>query len=67
MFNDIIDNGTNIKMKNLGGCIEDISWTLNDCEEKCLKYYGCYTVALANDILMNYEFMMKENYNDDKI
>lgn len=55
MFSDVIDDGKNIKMKNLGCCVEDENWTLSDCEEKCPRYYGCYTVALANDILRDYE------------
>lgn len=54
-FEDVLDNGKNIKMKNIAGCIEDESWTLDDCENKCPKYYGCYSVALANDILKEYE------------
>ena len=58
MFSDVIDDGKNIKMKNLGSCIEDTNWTLSDCEEKCPKYYGCYTAALANDILRDYEEKM---------
>lgn len=54
-FKDVLNNGKNIKMKNIAGCTEDESWTLDDCETKCPKYYGCYSVALANDILKEYE------------
>lgn len=54
-FKDVIDYGKNIKMKNIAGCIEDENWTLDDCEKNCPRYYGCYSVALANDILKEYE------------
>lgn len=52
---DIINNGTNIKMRNLAGCVNDKNWTLEDCENKCSKYYSCYAVTEANDILKEYE------------
>lgn len=52
---DVINNGTNIKMKNIAGCIDDENWTLDDCEKSCPKYYGCDAVAEANDILKEYE------------
>jgi hypothetical protein len=55
MFEDVIDNGNNIKMKNISGCVDDENWTLDDCERGCPKYYGCYAVAEANDILKEYE------------
>lgn len=54
-FNDVIDNGRNIKMINMTGCGIDESWTLDDCENQCPKYYRCYAVALANDVLKEYE------------
>lgn len=54
-MNDIINDGTDIKMKNLTGCADAAEWTLSDCEKNCKKYYSCYSVALANDILKEYE------------
>ena len=54
-FNDVIDNGRNIKMINMTGCGIDENWTLDDCENKCPKSYRCYAVALANDVLKEYE------------
>ena len=55
VFDDVIDGGKNIKMINMTGCGINECWTLNDCETKCPKYYGCYAVALANDVLKEYE------------
>ena len=54
-FENILDNGRNIKMKNIAGCVANEDWTLDDCEKNCLKYYGCYSVSLAHDILKEYE------------
>lgn len=55
-FNGVIDNGKNIKMINLtGDCEIDKEWTLSDCEYGCPRYHTCYAVALANDILREYE------------
>lgn len=54
-FCDVIDDGRNIKMINLTGCGIDENWTLDDCERNCPKYYSCYAVALADDVLKKYE------------
>ena len=59
----IIDNGKNIKMKSIAGCIEDDNWTLDDCEKKCPKYYSCCSVAEANDILRDYEINNAKEVN----
>lgn len=58
-FCDILDDGRNIKMQNMTGCDIGEDWTLDDCEAKCPRYYGCYAVALANDVLKEYEETMK--------
>lgn len=55
IFDDVIDGGKNIKMKNMTGCGVSENWTIDDCETKCPKYYGCYAVSLANDVLKKYE------------
>lgn len=54
-FDDVIDDGKNIKMANLTGCGIDDEWTLDDCEAKCPRYHSCYAVSLANDVLKGYE------------
>lgn len=54
-FCDVIENGRNIRMVNYTGCGIDESWTLDDCENKCSKYYSCYAVALADNVLKEYE------------
>ena len=51
-FSMVIDNGTNIDMSKICGCTNG---TLNDCENNCTRYYCCYNIALANDILKEYE------------
>lgn len=51
----IVDNGKDIRISSIAGCVEDINWTLNDCEHKCPKYSSCDTVAMANDILKSCE------------
>ncbi len=54
-FCDVIENGRNIKMHNMTGCGIGEGWTLDDCEGRCPKYYSCYAVALANDVLKEFE------------
>ena len=54
-FDDVIDGGNNVKMRNMTGCGIDENWTLDDCESSCPKYYSCYAVSLANDLLKEYE------------
>ena len=51
-FSMVIDNGTNIDMSKICGCTKG---TLNDCENNCARYCNCCNVALANDILKEYE------------
>lgn len=55
IFEDVVENGRNILMKNLTGCSIPDNWTLDDCESKCCKYYSCYAVSLADDVLKEYE------------
>lgn len=61
LIGDVIDGGKNIKMRSFSGChsIND-EWTLDDCENKCQKYYSCYAVSLANDTLSEYEIVKDE-------
>lgn len=45
----LTDDGRDVKMQLICGC--ENAETLDKCEQTCLKYYDCYNVALANDIL----------------
>ena len=55
IFKDILDDGSNIRMRNLTGCDVGVNQTLADCEETCPQYHSCYAIALANDALVAYE------------
>lgn len=55
IFNDVLDGGNNIRMRNLTGCDIGVNQTLDDCDETCPQYHSCYAVALANDVLVAYE------------
>ena len=37
------------------GCFSEVCKYLNNCEDNCVKYYGCYTVSLLTDKLKNME------------
>lgn len=52
-YSAILNNGKNIDMTVICGCID--AKTLNDCEANCSKYSSCDNVAIANDILRDYE------------
>lgn len=58
MDNEIImtENGPDVLMKEICGCdkcTED--WTLSDCENRCERYFACNNVAVANDMLADYD------------
>lgn len=55
LFKNVIDDGADIRMKDIANCKDDVNWTLGDCERKCPGYDGCYGVMIANDILKLYE------------
>ena len=63
-FNAVIDNGTNIDMGMICKCTDG---TMNDCENNCLKYHDCCNIALANDILSNYEKYSEEKKSKGKV
>lgn len=52
-FEYIIDDEKDIDMTKICGC--PYACTLDECEEKCKKYFDCQYVAIANDILVAYE------------
>lgn len=52
-FKYVFNKESDIDMSKIGGCPHTHS--LDECEKSCKKYHSCYAVALANDILVEYE------------
>lgn len=51
-FEAVLNNGKDVDMTRLSSCsTPSLDW----CEANCADYYGCETVAFANDILAAYE------------
>lgn len=49
-------SGPDVLMNKICGCYKcQDNWTLTDCENQCERYYNCYNVAVANDILKEKE------------
>lgn len=46
------DGVLDIDISKISGCA---CKSINECERRCRKYSGCWTVAYANDILVTYE------------
>lgn len=42
-----------VDMRQICGCAG--ATTLSECENTCPRYHDCHNVALANDILVDYE------------
>ena len=49
----VIDDGKNldINISKISGCPYT---SMDECEQNCMKYSGCWTIAYANDILVTY-------------
>ena len=52
--NAIIDNGDSIDIdiSKISSCP---CLSMDTCEKICSRYYGCQTIAYANDLLVEYE------------
>ena len=50
-YKGILNDGQDYDVSHISSCDS----TLSKCEEICPHYYSCNTVALANDILREYE------------
>ena len=48
----ITKNGTDVDISKISSCPYH---SMDDCEQKCEKYYRCYTIAMANDMLVAFE------------
>ena len=59
------DEGPDVYMKSICGCanILDNNWLSRDCERFCPRYYNCHNIAIANDILAEYELNNEEETN----
>lgn len=47
----VLNNGRDFDMSKVCSCNKKIS----ECEERCQRYYSCDNVAMANDVLKEYE------------
>lgn len=52
-WNAVKPDGSDIDMKQICGCPDAV--TLSQCEKDCPRYHSCHNIALANDILVDYE------------
>lgn len=50
-FDGVLNNGKDFYMSKICSCNK----TMNQCERACGKYYSCENIAMANDILVEYE------------
>ena len=50
-FEGGLNNGMEFDLSKISSCER----TLTSCEQECSKYYSCDMVALANDILLQFE------------
>lgn len=53
-FDAVLNDGldVDVDMSKICGCTNK---TMNWCEENCKKYYSCDNIAIANDLLKEYE------------
>lgn len=50
-------NGLDVDIAKINNCQYH---SMDECQEKCEKYYRCYTIALANDLLVEYELELSD-------
>lgn len=55
-YDGILNDGQDYDVSRISSCDS----TLNECEKGCPRYYSCDTVAMAEDILKEYEFSKKK-------
>lgn len=51
-YDAIRNDGADIDISKISSCF---STSVEECETNCPNYYGCQTIAMANDILAAYE------------
>ena len=52
-FTMVLEQGRDLDMTKICGCSD--ADKMSDCEATCGNYYDCCNIALANDILVEYE------------
>lgn len=57
-FEAVLKNGTDFDMTQICNCEYK---TMDECEKHCLKYHDCHNIAMANDILRDFEDFCYEN------
>lgn len=51
-FEAVLNKGEDVAISMISGCdSKSMDW----CEEHCRKYYDCHTIAMANDLLKEFE------------
>lgn len=55
----VIKNGTDIDISKISSCSYR---SMSECEEKCERYYSCDTIAVANDLLVEYEKVQPSDF-----
>lgn len=53
----ITRSGLDVDIAKIGSCPYH---SMDECSEKCEKYYRCYTIMLANDLLVEYEMGLSD-------
>ena len=51
-YDAIRNDGADIDISKISSCF---STSVEECETNCPNYYGCQTIAMANNILAAYE------------
>lgn len=57
MEDAVTKNGLDVDIAKLSNCPYH---SMDECQEKCEKYYRCYTISLANDLLVEYELELSD-------
>lgn len=62
MENVVTRNGFDVDIAKISSCPYH---SMEECQEKCEKYYRCYTISLANDLLVEYELELSDTRTKD--
>lgn len=62
-FDGVLQSGKDFDMSKICSCNK----TMNQCERDCGKYYSCENIAMANDILVEYEETQSELHMNKRL